>query len=693
MPNRLVHESSPYLRQHAENPVDWYPWGEEAIAKARSEDKPIFLSIGYSACHWCHVMERESFENAEIARFLNDHFVCIKVDREEHPALDSLYMDAVQVITGRGGWPMSVFLTPDLEPFYGGTYWPPQARGGMPGFLQVIKRVAETWREHRDEAVEQGGKLSALLQDLAAAAVVAPNAADARALDQAVDSLRRAYDPRWGGFAPAPKFPHPMHLQLLLRQWYRSGDEQCLAMARRTLDAMADGGMYDQLGGGFHRYSTDERWLVPHFEKMLYDNALLAGCYLEAWQATGTPRYREVIVETLEYLQRDMLGPEGGFYAAEDADSEGVEGRFYVWTKAEIEKLLPAEQAKAVCCAFGVTAAGNFEGANILYRAQSAANAALELGITEDALRAMLDESRAVLRGARAKRVRPARDEKVLLGWNALAVESFARAGVVLERADFTQAARRAAEFLLAAFRDDRGRLLHSWCRGQARHEAPLEDYASFASALVTLYETSGEGRYLEEARRLVDEILARFRDEQSGAFFMTGDDHPHLLLRKLDLLDSPTPSGTGMTICTLLRLAALSAEHRYREAADGALRAALGWIRQAPMGTAQALLGLQMILGPFYQRVFVLPDGQPGGDASALPGAFWQPYIPLGVVAARRERDHIDDAPASVLFRDRPAQEGLPTLYFCEGFTCQAPAVGSDAIVERLRSVSRLAP
>ncbi|RMF91369.1 MAG: thioredoxin domain-containing protein, partial [Planctomycetota bacterium] len=506
MPNRLIHEASPYLRQHAENPVDWYPWGEEALARARQENKPIFLSVGYSACHWCHVMERESFEDPEIAEFLNRHFVCIKVDREEHPALDSVYMDAVQIMTGRGGWPMSVFLTPELQPFYGGTYWPPRSRHGMPGFLQIITRVAEVWEQRRDEAVAQGEKLTVLLKDLAQATVVASQGPDETVLQQGIVRLEQYFDPDRGGFGSAPKFPHASVFLFLLREWHRTGNRHTLDMALRTLDAMADGGIYDQLGGGFHRYSTDAAWLIPHFEKMLYDNAQLARCYLEAWQATQRDRYRQVVIETLEYLLRDMRSPEGGFYAAEDADSEGVEGKFYVWTPEEIDAALPDDEAAVARCVFGITTAGNFEGTNVLFRPRPLPSCADELGMSLDELETALGHIIERLRTAREQRVRPSRDEKILLGWNALAIDAFARAGAVLGRPDFTAAAIDAFQFLDTALRDASGRLLIRYCRGRARHLAPMRDGALFAAAALTLYEVTGDDTYLTKAIDTIDE-------------------------------------------------------------------------------------------------------------------------------------------------------------------------------------------
>ncbi|GAB6164827.1 thioredoxin domain-containing protein [Thermostilla marina] len=687
MPNRLIHEASPYLRQHAENPVDWYPWGEEALARARQENKPIFLSVGYSACHWCHVMERESFEDPEIAEFLNRHFVCIKVDREEHPTLDSVYMDAVQIITGRGGWPMSVFLTPDLQPFYGGTYWPPRPRHGMPGFLQVVTRVAEAWEQRRDEAVAQGEKLTVLLRDLAQATVVAAQGPDEAVLQQGFHLLEQQFDPARGGFGNAPKFPHASAILFLLREWHRSGNRHALEMACRTLDGMADGGMYDHVGGGFHRYSTDAAWLIPHFEKMLYDNAQLARCYLEGWQATRHERYRQVVVDTLEYMLRDMRSPEDAFYAAEDADSEGAEGKFYVWTPEEIDAALEADDAAVARCVFGVTEAGNFEGSNVLFRPRSLRACAEELGMSIDELETALGRIVERLRTVRAQRVRPARDTKILLGWNALAVDALARAGAVLGRLDFTLAAVSAFRFLDTAMRDASGRLLIRHCEGEARHIAPMRDCALFAAAAVTMYEVSGDETYLSKAIDTTEDVEKRFSHE-SGAYFMSDAADGALPVRKLDLLDDAVPSGTGVMAETLLRLAELTGNESYHERAERAVRSLLGWVRQAPLGSGQALTAAQRFVAGELSAVFVLPENFPSDDPnSPLPAKWRQPYLPHCVVALRREKAARGDSPTASIFEGRTARQGQVTLYLCHNHRCEEPAVGESAVETALNA------
>ena len=493
MPNHLAGESSPYLLQHKDNPVDWYPWGPEALGRARAEQKPIFLSIGYSACHWCHVMEHESFENPRIARLVNEHFIPIKVDREERPDLDQIYMNAVQMLTGRGGWPMSMFLTPDLQPFYGGTYWPDTSRGGMPGFDQVLEAVAAAWRDRRGEMTAQAAELT---QHLRAAPIPVATEGELsdRLLRQAETALERTFDPRHGGFGGAPKFPHPMDLRLLLRIWKRKPRDSVLQVVTTTLDKMAAGGIYDHLGGGFHRYSVDERWLVPHFEKMLYDNALLVGAYTEAFLASGPADYARVARETLDYLLRDMTDPAGGIYSTEDADSEGEEGKFYVWTPAEVEAVLGPAAAEIFCYVYDVSDAGNFEHSNILNLPKTIEQCAKIKQLDPDKLRADLAAWRAKLLEARGKRVRPGRDDKVLVSWNGLAIDALALAAGALDEPRYLAAAIAAADFILTRMRRPDGRLLHTW-RGEAKLDAYLDDYAALVGGLVSLYEAGFDER------------------------------------------------------------------------------------------------------------------------------------------------------------------------------------------------------
>ena len=682
MPNRLANETSPYLLQHAENPVQWHPWDDEAVELARAQDRPIFLSIGYSACHWCHVMAHESFEDARIARLLNEHFVSVKVDREERPDLDQIYMEAVMAITGRGGWPMSVFLTPGLEPFFGGTYWPSTARGGMPGFDQVLSAVADAWKNRRGELLQQADKLTDFLRKGSEGQpdTATPGELDDRPLRGAETALAGTFDPTYGGFGAAPKFPHPVDLRLLLRRWGRTRKPHLLEMVTTTLDRMAAGGIYDHLGGGFHRYSVDAGWLVPHFEKMLYDNALLAVCYLEAWQVTGRPDYAAVVRQTLDYVLRDMTDPQGGFTSAEDADSEGEEGKFYVWTPGEIEAVLGQDRAKAFCYVYDVTPQGNFEGRNILNRPKTIDRCAGLLGRDPEGLGEELAGSRARLLAARAQRVRPGRDDKVLASWNGLMIEALARAGAVLGEPRYVDAAGAAADFLLGRLRRDDGRLLHCWCRGRARLDAYLDDHAALAGALVSLYEARFEERWIDEAVRLADQILARFADPRSGGFFFTADDQQAPIARKKDVADSSTPSSGGLATEVLLRLGKLCGRGDYLEAADRSLQAAAPLMEKMPHGLGQMLLALDVRLGP-TPEIVVLGSGDKEVDREVLDD-LRRRYLPNQVVAHRSAHDsngHRSDA-LSGIFRGKTPTGPGPTVYVCKSFTCSAPVSGREA-------------
>ncbi|MCW3010262.1 MAG: thioredoxin protein, partial [Solirubrobacterales bacterium] len=563
MANALARETSPYLLQHAQNPVDWLPWGPAALARAAAEDKPLLVSIGYSACHWCHVMERESFEDPEVAALMNELFVCVKVDREERPDVDAIYMEAVQAMTGQGGWPLNMFLTPEQAPFYGGTYFPPEPRHGMPSWSDVLRAVAHAWKENREEIAEQGARMA---ERLVGGAALAPSAQSFRseALDAAQATLRTGFDTVNGGWSEAPKFPAASTLEFLLRR----GET---AMSGYTLTSMASGGIYDLVGGGFARYATDATWTVPHFEKMLYDNALLARAYLHGFQVTGDAAFRRTCEETLDWLLRDLRAEEGGFMSALDADSEGVEGRFYVWTLAELENALGEDAAEAIRW-FGATAEGNFvdphhppepgaPGLNVLE----------DRGPRPDA--ATVARIRARLREVREARVWPGLDDKRLAAWNALAISAFADAGAVLGRPDYLDAARAAADFVLGRMRDADGRLLRTFNAGEARLGAYLEDHAFLLEALVHLYEATFEPRWFTEARALADTLLERFEDPEHGGFFSTASDHEALFTRRKDLEDMPIPAGGSSAALGLLRLAALTGEHRYAAAADGQLQ------------------------------------------------------------------------------------------------------------------------
>jgi len=679
MANKLAAETSPYLLQHKDNPVAWYPWGPEALEKAKLEDKPIFLSIGYSACHWCHVMEHESFENDEIAAKLNEHFVSIKVDREERPDLDQIYMNAVQILTGRGGWPMSVFLTPDREPFFGGTYWPPRASRGMPGFDQVLDAVLDAWQNRRDQALQAAGQLTERLSQIASSAVTAEGDVAPELLDHAARQLERQFDFSHGGFGGAPKFPHSMDLQVLLRHWRRYRRDGVLEMVQLTLDKMAAGGIYDHLGGGFARYSVDARWLVPHFEKMLYDNALLSAAYLDGYLATGDERYARVARETLDYILRDMTSPAGGFYSTEDADSEGVEGKFYVWTPAEIEEVLGPQQAKTFCYCYDVTEEGNFEGKNILNLPKPIPQCAKLLSRDPEELKAELAESRQKLFAAREQRVRPALDDKVLVSWNGLMIDSLARAARALGEPRYLRAAKQAADFLLGTLRREDGRLLHAWRGGQAKLDAYLDDYAALAGGLVSLYEAGGEQVYAERAVALCDALLELFADPEGAGFFYTAHDHENLIARNKDFQDGSVPSGNSLAATALLRVGHLSGETKYLEAAESTLKGAAELIQQYPQAAGQLLLACDMYIGP--TREIVIAGDPTTAEMQELISALSSRFIPNKVVLLRDVNKQPAAALAPVL-ADKETVDGQLTAYICEGFACQAPAVGKEAIL-----------
>jgi uncharacterized protein len=688
--NRLIHETSPYLKQHASNPVDWYPWGPEALQRARDLDRPIFLSVGYSACHWCHVMEHESFENAEIARLLNSDFISIKVDREERPDLDQIYMSAVQILTqmitghSQGGWPMSVFLTPDLKPFYGGTYYPPQDKYGRVGFQRLVGALADMWRTRRDELVQQAGHVTGYIHEITRVESAGNADLPVELLKNAVQQLRRNFDTTHGGFGQAPKFPHAIELRLLLRTWKRFGDDQALAMARLTLDKMAQGGIYDQLGGGFHRYSTDERWLVPHFEKMLYDNALLSRAYLEAFQATGAPFYRQVVGETLDYVLREMTGSDGAFFSTQDADSEGVEGKFFVWSAAEVETLLGKDLAEVFKYVYDVTPDGNWEEHNILHRGKTDAQDAKLLHVTEEELRRRLAEGRHKLLAARSQRVWPGRDEKILTSWNGLMIAAFAEAGAVLGEPRYTEAAIRAADFILHQMRGPDGRLFRTTKDGSApKLNAYLEDYAFTIEALVSLYEATFAPRWLTEAGRLAEVMIEQFWDSADPGFFFTGKDHEALIARVKDFHDSSTPSGNAMAATALLRLARLTGRADFQEKAELTLRAARALMEKSSMAAGQMLMALDFHLGPVQE--FAVVGDPAAGETQQVLQHIRHGFRPNKVLALKTP--HGQEEKSVALLQDKPMQ-GTVTTYICERFTCQAPLVGAAALMKALGDV-----
>ncbi len=658
--NRLAGETSPYLLQHADNPVDWYPWGPEALAKAREHDKPILLSIGYAACHWCHVMEHESFEDDGTARIMNELYVPVKVDREERPDLDAIYMDAVQAMTGHGGWPMTVFLTPDGVPFFAGTYFPKEDRHGLPAFTKVLTAVADVWRERRDDVLEQGGRVLAAIEQESRRAPSAEPLTE-HILFEAHANLGRTFDPSWGGFGGAPKFPQPMALEFLLRCHVR-GLAGSLEMAERTLDRMAGGGMHDQVGGGFHRYSVDERWHVPHFEKMLYDNAQLARLYVHAWQVSGSDRYRRVAEDTLVYLERELRHPQGGFFSSQDADSEGEEGTFFAWTWDELVELVGEQGARA----FGATPEGNWEhGRNVLWLGE---------GGTEPE-----DELRMRLFDARERRVKPATDDKVLAGWNGLAISALAEAGRAFGEPRYVDLAVEAARFVLTNLRRDDGRLLRSWREGRASGLAYVDDHALLADALVTLYETTFDPPWLVEAQSLAAAMLELFGDPKGGGFFQTGSDAEALVIRPKELFDNAVPSGNSTAAMVLQRLTLLTGEVELERAGVDALRAVADRMVRAPSVLGQALSALDLYLGPSREIAIV---GERGAeDTERLVHEVHGRYLP-NVVVAVGGPDHDDQIP---LLSERSMVDGKPTAYVCQRFVCQLPVTDPEALAAQL--------
>lgn len=686
-PNRLIHETSPYLLQHAHNPVDWYAWGEEAIQAARELDRPIFLSIGYSACHWCHVMEHESFENEAIAVVMNEYFICIKVDREERPDLDQIYMNAVQLMTRHGGWPMSVFLTPDLKPFYGGTYWPPTARTGMPGFQQILLKVHEAWRDRRDDVLHGANELTAAIQQLAGGVGGTRSPLDDKLLRNALQQLTRIADRRHGGFGHAPKFPHAMDLRLLLRGWKRFGDEDALSVALLTLDKMAQGGIYDHLGGGFHRYSTDERWLAPHFEKMLYDNALLVPAYLEAYQATGNADYARVVRETLNYVLREMMQPGGGFYSTQDADSEQVEGKFFVWSEREILNILGEDDARVFNDCYDVTPDGNWEGHTILNRPKTDEQAAKVLGIEQVELSKILERCKARLFEVRERRVHPGRDEKVLTSWNGMMISALAQAAQVLGEPRFAQAAREAADFLLGTLRTPAGLLLHSFKDGKARFNGYLDDYACLVDALVDVYQATFEVRYLDEALRLAQIMVEQFQDIEAGGFFYTAQNHETLIARNKESQDGSTPSGNSMAATALLRLGRLCGRADLEGQAVATLEFQSSLLEQSPTAAGQALLALDFLIGP--AREVVLVDGNRPEETEEVLAALHRRFMPNKVVARMTASMQQADPPAALkpLVQGKTARNGAATIYLCDHGTCGLPVTGVAGLEARLRA------
>ena len=680
MPNRLSNETSPYLLQHANNPVDWYAWNNEALEKAKQEGKPIFLSIGYSACHWCHVMEKESFENPDIARLMNQNFINIKVDREERPDLDSIYMQAVQAMTGRGGWPLSVFLTPDTKPFYGGTYFPPSDRRDIPGFPRILSAISEAFNTKLDEVSKSA---SDLMERMEKSIQTQPNHSllESEVIDNAYLNLSENFDTDHGGFSPAPKFPQPMIPEFVLRYHHRTGQDKALAMVELTLEKMALGGIYDQIGGGFHRYSTDDQWMVPHFEKMLYDNALLARLYLHAYQVTGKPLYKRITEEILDYILRDMTDPEGGFYSAEDADSEGQEGKYYVWSHEEILQELGLEEGNLFCVYYGVTPQGNFDGHNIMHVARSLDVVAREVSMKPNSLLEVVTRSKQKLLEARYGRTAPSKDQKVITAWNGLMITSFSEASAVLQRKDYQRASENCALFILKNLSHN-GRILRTFKDGKARLKGYLEDYSCLADGLISLHEATLDPKWLAEANLITDRMIDLFWDKESSIFYDTGRDHEHLVIRPRDIFDNAMPCGGSTAVNVLLRMGLYTNKSNYTNIAVETLSHIASWITSHPQGFGQWLIALDFHLGT-HKEIALVGDLNNAATVGLL-NVIHSNFLPNKVLVGKKDGDTscLIQCP---LLAGKGLLNGKPTAYVCQDNVCKEPVTEPQVLFEQL--------
>jgi len=690
--NRLIHESSPYLQQHATNPIAWFPWGEEAFEKARKEDKPIFLSIGYSTCHWCHVMEHESFSDREVAELMNRDFIAIKVDREERPDIDNVYMAVTQALTGSGGWPMTIFMTPDKKPFYAGTYFPKNSRWGRPGMMQLLPQIARAWHDDRQKVLTSADQITQHIKGMSSRPP--GQALEQDILDQARQFYAQAYDPKNGGFGKSPKFPSPHQLNFLLRRYYHNKDEQALAMVEKTLTRMRYGGIYDQLGFGFHRYSTDAQWLVPHFEKMLYDQAMLVMAYIEAYQATGNAFYARVAEEIITYVLRDMTSAEGGFYSAEDADSEGVEGKFYLWTPDEVSVLLGDKETAVFNAIFNVKAGGNFEEAgpghnidqNILHLQQPLSAHAKDMAIPENQLRQRLQTARRILFDAREKRIHPFKDDKILTDWNGLMIAALAKAGYVLDNRKYTAAASRAADFILKNLTTKKGRLLKRYRNGKAGLNAHLNDYAFMVWGLIELYQATFDARYLQHALELNAKMLTHFWDSQNGGLYLTADDGEKLLVRSKEIYDGAIPSGNSVAAYNLVRLAHITSTTDYAKKAEAVIKAFSDQIKKYPAGHSLLMVALEYTYNTNYEVVIV--GKVQNEDTRSMTAALRQPFIPAKVVLYRPA----DEGMAETIIKIAPytrsmaARNGRATAYVCQNFACKLPTTSIEQMLTNLQ-------
>ena len=666
--NRLIHETSPYLLQHAHNPVDWYPWGEEALSRSKKEDKPILVSIGYSACHWCHVMEKESFENEAIAQMMNERFINIKVDREERPDLDEIYMNAAQIMTGGGGWPLNVFLTPDLIPFHAGTYFPPEERRGMPGFPKVLMIVSDYYKTRRGEVSKINAQIQATLSQLTPM-VPSQEILDADILTKAYQAFEAQFDSTYGGFGHAPKFPGSLTLSFLLRYWKRMGERRALEMVENTLEKMANGGIYDQLGGGFHRYSVDERWLIPHFEKMLYDNALLTRAYCELYQTTRKERFRRIAEEILNYILREMTSPQGGFYSAQDADSEGEEGRFYVWTRDQIKEVLGKERGTPFCAYYGVSMQGNFEGEwSALSITSSVEKVAGRYGLTPPDLEVLLEEGRKKLYAEREKRIKPNRDEKILVSWNGLMISGFVDGFKVSGNERYLAAAKQAATFILGNLRA-KGQLKRVFSRGEWRVNGYSEDYAFLIQALIDLYEVTYDIDWLKAAEDLNREMIRQFWDEDQGGFFFTGEENETLIARSKRPYDNVTPSPNSVGTFNLLRLGTLLGDETLKRKAEQTLRLFYGFLSEHPSGFAHMISGLSFFLHP--EEIGII-GSKKDPRTQSMVREINLAYLPDKIMSLVDPRESIEGSWFPFL-REKGIVE-VPTAFVCKGFTCLPP-------------------
>ncbi len=685
--NRLVDESSPYLQQHAHNPVDWYPWSKAAFERAKKEDKPIFLSIGYSTCHWCHVMERESFENEKIAKILNKHFICIKVDREQRPDIDQIYMNAVVIMTGSGGWPLSVFLTPDGKPFFGGTYFPPNDSFGRPGFERLLVTIADAWKNKRQELVDSAGNLSELMKDPTGSGEkikLSP-----QMLAATFKCFQNSFDATEGGFGFAPKFPQPTNLSMLLGYWYRTGDKQSLLMVEKTLDAMVSGGIYDHIGGGFHRYATDNRWVIPHFEKMLYDQALLSKVYLQAYQITENKKYAEISKEIFDYVLRDMTDTKGGFYSAEDADSEGVEGTFYIWTPKQIAAILDKDHSKLFNVYYGVTDKGNFEhGQTILTVSASVEQLEKEFGKSPNEIKKILADARTKIFNERQKRVRPHRDDKVITAWNGLMISSLAYGGVVLNEEKYITAAKRSAEFVLSTLYKD-NRLMRYYRNGKVVEKAFLDDYAFMIMGLLDLYEATFDAKWLFEAKKLSEEMIKLFADEKKGGFFLTGIDGEKLIARSKPSYDGAVPSGNSVAALVLLKLGRMTMDQRFVEQGTRAIEAFSPQLERSPASSTAMLIALNFWFGPTQE--IVVAGNADTTDTKQMLKLLGDKFLPNALILLHESGNKGLAIEKIVPFvKNQVSINDKTTVYVCENYVCKRPINTTQQLTKILTQISR---